>query len=134
MNANQIATLKANYPKDLHIDDRISKFKELLKNDHVYRLPLRYFNELEKINFPTKIDYGIKLYLETEIKKLFESRKLLASGTAITAPDTKIIFTKAPFVQYEQILLDKNFRQCLETIMVSKTKKKKSLGWVLKKH
>ena len=134
MNATQIATLKANYPKDLHIDDRISKFKELLKNDHVYRLPLRYFTELEKINFPTKIDYGIKLYLETEIKKLFESRKLLASGTAITAPDTKIIFTKVPFVQYEQILLDKNFRQCLETIMVSKKKKKKSLGWVLKKH
>ena len=29
-------------------------------------------------------------------------------------------FTKAPFIQYEQILLDKNFRQCLETIMVSK--------------
>ena len=39
------------------------------------------------------------------------------SGTAILAPDAKIIFTKAPFVQYEQILLDKNFRQYLETIM-----------------
>ena len=39
------------------------------------------------------------------------------SGTAIPAPDAKIIFTKAPFVQYEQILLDKNFRQYLETIM-----------------
>ena len=39
------------------------------------------------------------------------------SGTAIPAPDPKIIFTKAPFVQYEQILLDKNFRQYLETIM-----------------
>ena len=43
--------------------------------------------------------------------------KLLVSGTAILAPDAKIIFTKAPFVQYEQILLDKNFRQYLETIM-----------------
>ena len=39
------------------------------------------------------------------------------SGTAIPAPDAKVIFTKAPFVQYEQILLDKNFRQYLETIM-----------------
>ena len=39
------------------------------------------------------------------------------SETAILAPDAKIIFTKAPFVQYEQILLDKNFRQYLETIM-----------------
>ena len=51
---------------------------------------------------------------ETEIQKLFQSRNLLASGTAITAPDTKIIFTKAPFVQYEQILLDKNFRNILK--------------------
>ena len=52
--------------------------------------------------------------------KLFESRKVLASGTAIPEVDTEIIFTKAQFVQYEQILLDKNFRQHLETIMVSK--------------
>ena len=35
-------------------------------------------------------------------------------------PDTQIIFTKPPFLQYEQFLLDKNFRQYLETIMVSK--------------
>ena len=35
------------------------------------------------------------------------------------APDAKISFIKAPFIQYEQILLDKNFRQYLETIMVS---------------
>ena len=75
--------------------------------------------------------YILMIEFETEMQKLFQSRKLLASGTAITAPDTKIIFTKAPFVQYEQMLLDKNFRQYLETIMVSK---KKSLGWVLKKH
>ena len=54
------------------------------------------------------------------MKKLFESRKLLTSGTAIPAPDAKIILTKEPFIQCEQILLDKNFRQYLETIMVSK--------------
>ena len=51
------------------------------------------------------------------MKKLLESIKKV---TAIGAPDAKIIFTKAPFVQYEQFLLDKNFRQYLETIMVSK--------------
>ena len=54
------------------------------------------------------------------MKKLFESRKVLGTGTAIPAPNVKVIFTKAPFIQYEQILLDKNFRQYLETIMVSK--------------
>ena len=54
------------------------------------------------------------------MKKLFESRKLYAKGTALPAPDAQIIFTKAPYIQYEQILLDKNFRQYLETIMASK--------------
>ena len=55
------------------------------------------------------------------MSKLFESRKVLASTTT-SAPsaDVEILFTRAPFVQYEQILLDKNFRQHLETIMVSK--------------
>ena len=53
------------------------------------------------------------------MKKLFESRKLLATGTALPTPDVGIIFTKLSF-QFQQILLDKNFRQYLETIMVSK--------------
>ena len=71
LNATQIATLKANYAKDLNIDYRISKFKEMLKNEHVYGVPRRYFTDLGKINFPTKIDYRIKLHLETEMKKIF---------------------------------------------------------------
>ena len=29
----------------------------MLKNEHVYRIPLRYFTDFGKINFPTKIDY-----------------------------------------------------------------------------
>ena len=124
MNATQIATTKKNYAKDLNIDERISKFQEQLKNEHINRIPLRYFMDLGKINFPKKINYRIKLHLETEMKRLFESRKVLASGTALPVPDIKIIFTKAPYIQYEQILLDKNVRQYLETIMVSKKQKK----------
>ena len=116
----QIATLKQNYAQDLNIDEHITKFKQRPINEHVYRIPLRYFTDLGKINFPTKIDYRIKLHLEKDMKRLFGSRKVLVTGTAIPAPDAKIIFTKAPYIQYEQILLDKNFRQHLETIMVSK--------------
>ena len=118
MNAAQIATLKKNYAKDLIIDERITKFKEQTKNEHICRIPLRYSTDLGKINFPTKINYRIKLHLEKDMKRLFESRKVLATGTAIPVPDAKIIFTKAPYIQYEQILLDKSFRQYLETIMV----------------
>ena len=120
MTAAQIANLKANYAKDLNIDDRIAKFKNIIKNEHIYRISLRYFTDLGKINFPTKIDYKVKLHLEKDMKRLSESRKVLASGSALPMPDVKIIFTKAPYIQYEQILLDKNFRQYLETIMISK--------------
>ena len=54
------------------------------------------------------------------MNRLFESKKLWASTATIPTADAQIIFTKAPFIHYEQILLDKNFRQHLETIMVSK--------------
>ena len=95
-------------------------FQNQLQNEYVYRIRLRYFSDIGKINFPTKIDYRIKLFLETNMEKLFESRKTLAANATIPEVDAEIIFTRAPFVQYEQILLDKNFRQHLETIMVSK--------------
>ena len=112
---------KKNQAKDNNIDKRIELFSSQLKNEFVYRIPLRYFSDIGKINFPTKIDYRIKLFLETNIAKLFESREVLAStATTPPAPDAEIIFTKAPFIQYEHILLDKNIRQHLETIMVSK--------------
>ena len=101
LTAAEITTLKKNFANDLNIDDRITKFQNIIKNEHVYGIPLRHFTDLGKINFPTKIDYRIKLYLETEMKKLFESRKVQASGAPISAPDAKIIFTKAPFIQYE---------------------------------
>ena len=91
-----------------------------MKNEHVYRIPLKYFKDLGKINFSLKIDFSIKCQLQTDMKRLFESKKVLAAGSAVPSPDAKIIFTKATFIQYEQILQDKNFRQYLETIIVSK--------------
>ena len=93
--------------------------KDQLKNKYTYRIPLRYFIDLEKINFPVKIHFKIKYHLETEMKRLSESKKVLASTATVPAPNAKIIFTKVPFIQYEQLLLDKSSRQYLETIMFS---------------
>ena len=107
----------ANDITDLNINERITKFQNQLKNEFVYRIPLRYFSDIGKINFSLKIDFRIKLHLEADMKRLFESKKRM---TTIGAPDAKIISTKAPFIQYEQFLLDKNFRQYLETITVKK--------------
>ena len=54
------------------------------------------------------------------MKRLFESRKVLAANSTLPTPDAKIMFTKAPIIQQEQFPLDKNSRQYVETIMVSK--------------
>ena len=66
------------------------------------------------------MDFRIKCHLEKDMKILYESKNVLAANSALPSPDAKIIFTKAPFIQYQQLLLDKNFRQYLETVMVSK--------------
>ena len=104
----------------MNIEERITKFQNQLYNEYVYRIPLRYFTDLGKINFPLKIDFRIKCHLDTDLKILFEPKKVLAAGSALPSPGAKIVFTKAPFIQYEKLLLDKNFREYLETIMVSK--------------
>ena len=55
--------------------DREAKFRSQLKDKYVYRIPLKYICDIGKINFPTKIDMKIRLILETDMKKLFESKK-----------------------------------------------------------
>ena len=57
LTAAQITTLKKDFAKDLNIDDRITKFQNIIKKEHVYRITVRYFTDLFKINFPNKIDY-----------------------------------------------------------------------------
>ena len=96
LNATQITTAKKEHAKDLNNDDRIKLFKNQLKNKYVYRIPLRYFSDIRKINFPTKIDYRIKLFLERNMDRFFESRKVLASKASVPDADAQIIFTRAP--------------------------------------
>lgn len=70
-----------------------------------------------KSDLPRKIRCEKTCFLEADIAKLFKQNRQLA---AIAAPDAKIIFHEAPFVQYEQFRVNNNFRQYLETIMISK--------------
>ena len=44
--------------------------------EHAYRVPLKYFTDIGKMNFPLKIDFRVKLHLETELKKLTSLEKL----------------------------------------------------------
>ena len=57
---------------DDNLEDRIGKFGLQIDKKYVYRLPLKYFCDLGKINFPMKIDMKICLTLEKEMKKLLK--------------------------------------------------------------
>ena len=54
---------------DDNFDDTEAKFRNQLKNKYVYRV-------MRKINFPTKADMQIRLTLETDMKKLFDTKKI----------------------------------------------------------
>ena len=68
---------KASQAKDINIDKRIELFGDQLESEFIYRVPLRYFSDIGKINFPTKIDYRIKL---------FESKNVLVSTVKTPPP------------------------------------------------
>ena len=122
---------------DANFRDKEAKFRNQLKDKYVNRIPLKYFCDIEKINFSTKIDMRIRLTLETDMKKLFESGKnhmgKPKTGKLVTStdpndfepdaipptPDVQIVLLKAPMIQYEKLTLDTNFRQYLETILFS---------------
>lgn len=63
--SNDDATKRAND----NMKDREDKFPVQIDSKYVYRTPLKYFCDLGKINFPTKIDLKIHCTLETEMKK-----------------------------------------------------------------
>ena len=60
---------------DNNIEDREDKSAVQIDSKYMYRMPLKYFSGLGKINFPTKIDLKICCTLETEIEKLFALKK-----------------------------------------------------------
>ena len=57
--------------------DRETKFRNQLKDKYVYSILLKYICDIGKIHFPIKIDMKIRLTLETDMKKLFESDKTI---------------------------------------------------------
>ena len=129
-------TSKPSVAADGSFRDREAKFRNQLKNKHVYRVPLKYICDLGKINFPAKIDMKIRLTLEKDMKKLFESDANLnggfKTGKSSTStdpadydigtpgtPDAQIVLLKAPMIQYKLLTLNTNFRPYLETILFS---------------
>ena len=63
---------------DDNLKEREDRFEAQIDSKYVYRAPLKYFCDSDKTNFSTKI------FLKTELKKVFESKKRV---TGIDAPD-----------------------------------------------
>ena len=72
---------------DDNIEKRKDKFMVHIHSKYLYGIQLKYFCDFGRINFPAKIDLKLCCTLETEIKRLFESKKKV---TAIGAPDLQI--------------------------------------------
>ena len=56
------------YKTDFNLKDCQDKLGAQIDAKYLYREPLKYFCDLGKINFPTKIDLKIRCTLQTETK------------------------------------------------------------------
>ena len=98
---------------DAKLSDRIAIFQDQIKNKFLDRIPLKLSCNIGKVNQYIKLKTKFTLMLETEMKNLFGTNVNNASNL-----DAEIIFTDAPFIQYQQIKLDNNFRTYLESSLL----------------
>ena len=64
---------------DPNLTYRIKELADTLKAQTIYRVPLLYFCDLGKVNFSTNTDTRIKINLERNMNKLFESNAKVSS-------------------------------------------------------
>ena len=109
----------ADAPKrtDANLIKRIEKFQDQLKNERIYRIPLKFLCSLELVNQCVKFNTKLTLMLKTEMNKLFETN--VNDVNPPLTVDADIISTSAPYLQYEQIKLDPNFRAYLESTLTA---------------
>ena len=113
----------ANNRTDDNIDERIQKFQNQLKTDYFYRIPLKYICNLGKVNQPIRFNTKWRITFEQDMQRLFEANTNLDAAAGL--PDTvdaKIILKSTPYLLYTQFKLDTNFRNYLETALVSESK------------
>ena len=95
---------------DANLGTGITDFNPIIKTKNYYRTPLKYFVNLELVNFTKKTDTKFIFTFETNLNKLFESN---AKEHIPRSPDAEIIFHDTPYISYQQITLDDNFQSYL---------------------
>ena len=103
-----------------NLTDRIAEFQNHLKNEYVYRIPLKFLRDLGLVNQCFKFNIKCILTLETEMQRLFETNIIQNADALSRTVDADIVFTGAPYIMYKQFQLDDNFKTYLEGTMQSK--------------
>ena len=104
---------------DKNLTYRIKELANTLKARTVYRIPLLYFCDLGKVNFLVNTDTRIKINLERNMNKLFESNAKVAS-----IPDNSDAFIKIfarPYIAYQETSLTQQAGLYQNSILRSRT-------------
>ena len=101
---------------EANLTERITKFQNIIKENTVYKIPLKFLVDIGLVNFPSKFNTKFIFTLEANMNRLLESN---VKGDVPNTADVEIIFHSAHYILYEQIQLDDNFRTYLETTLIS---------------
>ena len=104
---------------DPNLTYRLKELKNYLSKQWVYRIPLLYFCDLGKVNFSVNTDTRIKITLERNMNKPFESNK---KATAI--PDNLDAFINIfsrPYISYQETTLTQQAALYANGILRSRT-------------
>ena len=97
---NNVAnTVDAPKITEANLTKRIEKFQDQLKNERIYRIPLKFMCSLGLVNQCVKFNAKFTLMLETEMNKLFETN--VNDANPLVNVDADIILTSTPYHQYE---------------------------------
>ena len=88
---------------DQNLVFRLKNFANTLKAQTIYRIPLLYFCDLGKVNFSVNTDTRIKITLQGNLNKLFESSAKVASIP--DNPDAFIKIFARPYIAYQETSL-----------------------------
>ena len=103
---------------DANLGSRITEFRALLPEKLYCRIPLKYFVDLDLVNFPVKTGTKFIFTLENNMNELFESNAKFDNIPAKS--DAQIIYHDTPYISYQQISMDENSQVCFNAILRSK--------------
>ena len=104
---------------DPNLTYRLKELKNRLAKQWVYKIPLLYFCNLEKVNFSINTDTRIKIALERNMNKLFKSNKKVSAIP--DNPDAFINIFSRPYISYQETTLTQQVALYANGILRSRT-------------